>query len=122
MTFSAKVIKGSGRGKGIGTPTYNLDLQSIPQDFEEGIYALWATINDIAHPAVMHYGPRPVFQDTISCEVHLLDEAPETATSVFVETVKRLRDVRDFPTPDDLRMQMALDIHQAGELLRNAAR
>ncbi len=118
MVFTSEVITGSGRGKNLGSPTINLNTLKVPPGFEEGVYAVVATIGDTAHDAVMHYGPRPVFRDSLSCEVHVLDdvilEAPETVT---VEPVGKLRDVMHFANPNDLKSQIALDIAHAKELL-----
>ena len=96
----------------------NLDTTQVSSELEEGVYAVHAEINGVSHAAVMHYGPRPVFGDSLSCEVHLLDsvveDAPETIT---ITPVGRLRDVQHFASPDDLKMQIALDIAQAKKLL-----
>ena len=120
MKFTAEVIKGSGRGKSLGTPTLNLDTTKVPQEVAEGVYAIFAFIEGEQHDAVMHYGPRPVFRDTLSCEIHLINEPIEHVEVVTVHVLERLRDVADFPTPDDLRMQIALDIQNAREIIRNA--
>lgn len=67
----------------------------------------------------MHYGPRPVFHDTESCEVHLIDASPtRVPVEVTVETVARLRDVRDFPTVEALQEQMDRDIEEARAILQ----
>lgn len=118
MQFVAHVIIGSGRGKGMGTPTLNLDLHDIPDDLKEGIYACKAIIDDQTYNAAMHYGPRPVHKDSPSCEVHLLDEtindAPETIT---VEIVEYVRPVRDFPSEAALIAQIGNDIQRARGIL-----
>lgn len=116
--FSAHVITGSGRGKMIGTPTINIDLNDVPADIDEGIYAGWAKIDKEWHIAAIHYGPRPVFHDTTSFEVCLLDTAvedpPKTIDIILIEW---LRDVLDFPSTDDLRTQIAADIDQTRAIL-----
>jgi riboflavin kinase / FMN adenylyltransferase len=120
-TFTARVVLGAGRGKGLGTPTMNLDLAAVPQDLQEGIYACYATVEGKRELAAMHYGPRPVFKDTTSCEVHLLDRivvhAPETLT---VQVIAYLREVRDFPSTDALMAQIHRDIQDARAILKNA--
>jgi riboflavin kinase/FMN adenylyltransferase len=117
--FTARVIHGSGRGKGMGTPTLNLQMQDVPPGFPEGIYACRARLDGgVALDAAMHYGPRPVHKDIPSCEVHLLDrnvlEPPE---SVEVEVVEYLREVRDFASEDELRAQIAKDIENTRSIL-----
>jgi len=118
MRFSASVITGSGRGKGMGTPTLNLDLADIPGDLKEGIYACKVIINDAIYDAAMHYGPRPVHKDTASCEVHLLDETMSDAPAMIaVEIAAYLRPVQDFPSEAALIAQINDDIAKARGIL-----
>ncbi|MDD3896584.1 MAG: riboflavin kinase [Candidatus Peribacteraceae bacterium] len=116
LSFTAATTTGAGRGKGLGTPTINLNLEQIPAALGEGIYACIA--ND--QPAVMHYGPRPVFRDSTTCEVHFLDAEPAKGlASLTVTVVEKIRDVRDFPSPDALKEQIEEDILCTREILEN---
>jgi len=117
-TFAARVIPGSGRGKLLGTPTINLSTEALPE-MAEGIYACTATVDGKKEPGVMHYGPRPVFDDPKpTCEVHLLDRLlKETPGSLEVTVVGYLRDVQNFPTVDALRYQIERDIDHARAML-----
>lgn len=115
--FSARVISGAGRGRTIGTPTINLDLNDIPQ-IEEGIYAGWAKLDDTWQMAAIHYGPRPVFKDSTSFEVHLLDTTVQQAPDELeIALTDYLRPVRDFPSPTDLMAQIGEDVQQARGML-----
>jgi len=109
--FIARTIKGSGRGKEMGTPTINLGLSDVPAELQEGIYAARVIIGNETYNAAMHYGPRPVHKDVPSCEVHILDamieEVPET---IEIEPVAFIRPVLDFPTEEALMVQIADDI------------
>lgn len=117
-SFTARIVTGSGRGKIIGIPTLNLDLRDIPLSFTEGIYACFARLADKWIPAVLHYGPRPVFHDTPSCEVHLLDKnAPPPVGSITVAIAGILRPVRDFPSEDALLEQIRQDRADARAML-----
>lgn len=112
--FEASVVPGAGRGKTLGTPTINLDPALLAHIGREGIYACWATLDGARHPAVMHAGARPVFRDTASIELYLLDGAPETVPErIRVESVAYLREIRDFPSIDDLTAQIRDDIRAA---------
>jgi len=116
--FSARVISGSGRGKTIGTPTINVDLSNVPASMKEGIYACWAKLPGGWMRGALHYGPRPVFKDTVSCEVYLLDIALEEApTSIEIAPVAYLREVMDFPTPEGLMAQIEDDVTRARAML-----
>ncbi len=118
LSFTARVVSGSGRGKDIGAATMNVDLSDVPKDLEEGIFAVMVNVDGKDLKAAMHYGPRPVFQDSKSCEVHVIDEvilhAPHT---IEVTIVERLRDVTDFPSKDALMEQITKDVEQARGIL-----
>lgn len=119
-SFTAAVVSGAGRGRRIGTPTLNLDLQSIPAGMADGIYACRASLDDTGQPlsAVLHLGPRPVFDDDRSCEVHLLDDMPpEMTASVTVSDLAYLRAVADFPSKEALIEQIGHDIAEARAIL-----
>lgn len=118
FSLKARTVRGAGRGKGLGTPTINLELEDIPASLQEGIYACIVTLEERRVQAAMHYGPRPVFKDTTSCEVHLLDTKIENAPeSLEVEIVAYLREVRDFPSVEDLRKQIDEDIVKTRAIL-----
>lgn len=120
LHFRARVIRGSGRGKGLGVPTINLDLRDVPSALQEGIYAARATIDGQpgSIPAAMHYGPRPVFRDAASCELHLLnlliDEVP---AALDVDAVEYIRDVQDFPSPEAMMKEIENDISRIRAVL-----
>ena len=115
ISFTANVIPGAGKGKKLGSPTMNLDLGSVPEELEEGVYAVRAN----GENAVMHYGERPTLELGKSCEVHFLGNAECTVQSeeLEVEVVERLRNVQDFGDEERLKKQIAEDIKQAGNVL-----
>lgn len=138
MRFSANIVTGSGRGKRLGSPTINLNLAEVPEELEEGVYACYAfvnherkTNNERRYPAVLHYGPRPTFDGSRSCEVHLIEKFPISNSqfpsksqapspkpqTVTVEVVERLRDVEKFESESALKAQIAEDIAQAKTIL-----
>lgn len=118
LSFTAPVVKGSGRGRTIGAATINLDMSAVPDDLAEGIYACRVSHNKEVMDAVMHYGPRPVFRDAKSCEIHVLDaviaKAPKQMTVIVIE---KLRDIQDFPSVTDMMKQIAHDIEDARGIL-----
>lgn len=111
FTFRARVIRGSGRGKKTNVPTINVDPSDAPAALSEGIYACFVTIDAQRYKAAVHYGPRPVFKDSLSFECHILDTTigaiPE---EIAIEVVGRLRDVQDFPNKEALLEAIQSDI------------
>jgi FAD synthase len=127
MQFTSSVISGSGRGKALGVPTFNLDLGMVPKELEEGVYACYATADNgqktmdkRRYAATMHYGPRPTFGDTVSCEIHILEvlgDRFEVLDNMTVEVVAKLRDIQKFETAVELKKQMAQDGEMAAQIL-----
>lgn len=123
--FTARVVTGAGRGKDLGTPTLNLDLHDVSSALAHGIYACRVSIPELAMAnvaAAAHFGPRPVFQDSVAFEVHLLDTTlAVTPVALVVDVIAFLREVLDFPDTDALKHQIADDIAQTKEILKTQA-
>jgi riboflavin kinase / FMN adenylyltransferase len=118
ISFEAHVIPGAGRGKKLGAPTLNVSLSDVPKDLKEGIYACFVTIDGTKHQAALHYGPRPVFKDSTSCEVYVLDQhIGKPPAQISIDIVAYLREVRDFPNPEALMAQIAQDVKRTRVIL-----
>jgi riboflavin kinase/FMN adenylyltransferase len=112
------IIHGSARGRTLGIPTINVDPVSIPQDLPYGIYAGNLTLDGMIYPSVIHYGPRPVFQDSLSFEIHVLDEVPDDVpTACDVAILSSIREVQDFQNTEDLLTAIQNDIETARGML-----
>jgi riboflavin kinase/FMN adenylyltransferase len=120
LRFTASIVSGSKRGRTLGFPTLNLRLNEIPSDLKHGIYACFVEFEDSERlSAVMHYGPRPSFADTVSCEVHVLDaDIPTPPRRMEVTVQDRIRDVTDLPLREALMRRIQSDIECASRLLR----
>ena len=119
LRFSAHVVHGAGRGRKLKIPTINVALGDAPPSLMHGVYACRIVLDDRQYMGAMHYGPRPVFADSESLEVHVLDAAltavPEEVT---LEVVARLRDVQNFPDAQSLKNAIADDIRSVRAILR----
>jgi riboflavin kinase/FMN adenylyltransferase len=123
--FTRRVMHGDGRGRTIGFPTANLELEGLmpPAD---GVYAVSVRILDDepsaselegAPPAegrligVANLGVRPTLGAGRSMEVHLLDYASDLyGRRLRVGFVARLRGEQKFAGVDALRAQIARDV------------
>lgn len=107
-TFSAKTVKGKGRGKIIGFPTINIDPVNIKADY--GVYLVMVEIKGKEHKALFHFGPKKTFKEGVSAEIHIvnydLDIFPK---NVIIKVIKRIRDVKKFETVEDLKKQIKRD-------------
>ncbi len=121
IRFKARVISGAGRGKNLGVPTLNLDLHDVPKDLQDGVFACFAILDGKKLVATMHNGPRPTFDNSRSCEVHLIDESlPSPPKEVEVEVIEFLRGISKYPSAEALTDQMFADIHTAKEILQRS--
>lgn len=118
-TVSGTVRPGDQRGRTIGYPTLNLGAPS-PRKLlpPSGVYAVRAQTPLGVFGGMLNLGPRPTFGDAaVSLEAHLFDAAGDWyGARVRLEFVARLRDVRRFAGPDELREQLRRD----GEAARRA--
>lgn len=104
-------VTGSARGRTLGVPTINLDLQAIPANLPHGVYACFVEINDRCYNGAMSFGPRPSVHEGVAMEIHLIDEQLEALPpAVTVRIIARIRDIRKFKTTMALVAQIQQDI------------
>lgn len=122
-----RVVEGDRRGRTLGFPTANLDLENevLPR---VGVYAGWLRLlddgdppRDSELPAVTNVGRRPTVKrdDPVLVEAHALGfDGDLYGRSVELSFTHHLREERRFPDLDALRAQIGADRDRAGELLR----
>ena len=111
--LAGRVVRGDGRGRSIGFPTANLEVQStrkvVPR---RGVYAVGVQFGGRDPVAgMMNIGIRPTFGGTkLHLEVHILDFDEEIyGETLHVEFVEWLRDERKFGSVDELVEQLSED-------------
>jgi riboflavin kinase/FMN adenylyltransferase len=119
FALRARIIEGDRRGRTIGFPTANLDVDPqhvLPAD---GVYACTTKIGGTPMPAVTNIGMRPTFgglRHTI--ETYVLDWSGDLYGQVLsVAFLYHLRSERKFNGIDDLKAQISHDIAQARVVL-----
>jgi riboflavin kinase/FMN adenylyltransferase len=119
-----KVIPGRKRGRQLGFPTLNIDVhREVRPPF--GVYAGWMIIENMGiHKAVTNIGVRPTFEGPgadLLVETHVIgEELPELygRTVEFIYSAK-VRDERQFTSPEELRKQIARDVELSAQVLAN---
>jgi riboflavin kinase/FMN adenylyltransferase len=110
------VVRGDGRGRGLGFPTANLMVgdrdKLIPP---QGIYAVRAVLPGGTFKGALHLGPRPTFQGSPpTIELHVLDFDQDIyGEEVRVDFVQHLREIRPFTTVEALVEQIRDDVEAA---------
>jgi len=112
VSISGPVVKGSGRGKGLGFPTANIAYESdiLPP---QGVYALRVLLGKKVFSAVANLGMRPTFDKQVSklyLEVHIFDFSKNIyGKHVQVEFLKKIRNEKKFSSPQSLIQQIQKD-------------
>jgi riboflavin kinase/FMN adenylyltransferase len=110
------VIRGAGRGAGLGVPTANLDGIDV-QVPADGVYVARVAHHDsrMTCPAAVHVGPNATFGERArSVEAHLLDYNGDLYGHVLeVDFLTRLRGTKAFAGVDALLTQIHEDLRLA---------
>ncbi len=121
-----EVVRGAGRGRGLGFPTANIRLDDPAKCLPpEAVYAVRVDIGGEWFDAMANLGPRPTFGErNPRFEAHLLDWSPGEplyGERPMVGFVARLRGVRRFGDPGELIAQLERDREDARILLAREA-
>lgn len=119
------VVRGDGRGRGLGWPTANLavDNELLPAD---GVYVTRLKIPALGEtlPSVTNVGTRPTVyrEHPRLVECHVLDfDRDIYGERVELELLHRLRPERKFPSAEALRQQIGQDAEEAREYFAAAS-
>ena len=117
--LSGTVVVGDQRGRTLGFPTANLDVDPqllLPGD---GIYATWAIIDGKRHQAATSIGVRPTFDLTQRLvEVFVMDFSEDLyGKTVGVEFITKVRDQEKFDGLDALIKQINQDVDDCRQVL-----
>ena len=112
------VIPGDGRGRQIGFPTANINIQEqvCPPN---GVYAIQAKLEGRQLDGVLNIGVRPTFDGTtVQIESHFFDfDETIYGKSVEIFLIEKIRHERKFPNPEVLVQQIRRDINTAKKIL-----
>ncbi len=110
------VVRGAGRGKGLGFATINLgEISSRKLLPPEGVYAVRVQTPAGAFGGMVNLGPRPTFGDAATTlEAHLFDASGDFYDAcVRVDFVKFLRATHKFASSEELSAQLRKDEERA---------
>ena len=120
-----RVVRGNKRGKLLGFPTANLAPQNrvIPRN---GVYVTATLIEDTWRQSITNIGTRPTFEtnEEPSVETFVIDWSGDLYGDVVrVRFLHRLRDEKKFASVEQLKSQIACDLHRTEEYFqRNGVR
>jgi len=113
--LAGKVITAGKRGRALGFPTANLDVQPQQTLPSNGVYATITQVDGKQFPSATNIGTRPTFgKGEKSIETHLLNyEGDLYGKEISIEFIQKLRDEQRFASPEKLKAQMKKDIREA---------
>ena len=117
--LSGVVVLGDQRGRTLGFPTANLEVDPqllLPGD---GIYATWAIIDGERHQSATSIGVRPTFGlSNRLVEVFVMDFSDDIyGKTIGVEFIKKVRDQEKFDGLDELVKQINQDVDDCRQVL-----
>jgi riboflavin kinase/FMN adenylyltransferase len=112
-TFSGKVVVGDKRGKVLGYPTANIEIDDTDKLLPNlGIYAANVIIDNEKFEGLLSIGKRPTFYDSgeIVSEVYIYNfERNIYSQKITVSILDKIRDEEKFLSPEALINQMNKD-------------
>jgi riboflavin kinase/FMN adenylyltransferase len=117
--LKGEVTTSDKRGRVLGFPTANLDTepqQALPGN---GIYATITEVNGKRFPSATNVGTRPTFgEGEKMVETHLLNYKGDLyGKEIKVQFVQKVRDEQEFPSAEELKIQMERDVRQVEAIL-----
>ena len=112
VSVMGKVVRGDGRGRGLGFPTANIypANEVIPPI---GVYAVRVAIGKKNYYGMANVGRRPSFkrkQECINVEVHIFDfQKTLYGKEIIIEFIKKIRNERVFVLPEKMTAQLKRD-------------
>ncbi len=118
-TVEGTVVRGAGRGEGLGFPTANLLTPPRIQLPGRGVYAGRVLLEKDSWTAAVNVGINPTFGgEPLHVEAHLLDFQGDLMGKVLaVEFWRRLRDEKRFDSPEELAIQIGEDVRRTASLV-----
>ena len=119
FVVDGRVVRGAGRGAGLGFPTANLQVAAGMLLPAEGVYAGKAVVEGNAYIAAINVGTNPTFgAEPLHAEAFLLDfEGDLLGQDISVEFWERLRDEVRFDSGEELARQIEEDVARTRSLV-----
>jgi riboflavin kinase/FMN adenylyltransferase len=113
-SIEGRVLRGYGRGAGIGFPTINLEteFELIPKN---GVYITEVEVDNKKYPSVTNIGYNPSFGNTTrSIETFILDYSADLyGKEISLYFHEWIRDEMKFDSVEELKNRIAMDVEAA---------
>jgi len=115
FALEGEVAPGRGRGRHLGFPTANLEVDPCRVVPGDGVYATWAYVEGERLPSATSIGSRPTFnEEQRTVETYIMDLRGDLyGHPLRLEFVRRLRGQVRFESPQALQAQIERDVARA---------
>ncbi len=112
-SLTGKVVKGAGRGKGLGFPTANIAVAKDKLIPKHGVYSGMIKTAKLMRKAAIFIGSRPTFgKESFAIEAHILNfRGNLRGKTIRIDILKRLRDEIHFSDVEKLKEQIREDVN-----------
>jgi riboflavin kinase/FMN adenylyltransferase len=112
--LQGSVTVGDGRGKELGYPTANLEIDSPQSLLPEGVYATRTYIGDKAYKSITNIGKRPTFgSNGRTVETYILGyQGNLYGREIKIDFLDMLRGEKRFDSVEELKKQIAEDVER----------
>lgn len=117
--LSGRVIKGAGRGRQIGFPTANIDLDFSRLIPETGVYATKCSFRGCHYLSITNIGKNPTFttNDDLNVETNIFDFAEDIyGEEIKVSFYEKIRAEKKFGSVNELIEQISKDVEYRRKL------
>ncbi|MBI2429290.1 MAG: bifunctional riboflavin kinase/FAD synthetase [Ignavibacteriales bacterium] len=122
-SFTGTVVRGHGRGKKLGYPTANINLETPKKLVPKiGVYAVHILVRKEWYQGMMSIGFNPTFDDVHerTTEVNIFDFDMDIYDDVVtVKCIERTRNEMKFTSVDELVAEMGKDKIRTQQILKN---
>jgi len=111
--IEGRVVRGSGRGQGLGFPTAN--IQTPNEILPRGVFLTTADFLGFSHPSLTNIGYRPTFGDgCLQVETHIFAfQGMLYRRRIRLRFLRKLRGEKKYASPEELIRQVQKDIAAA---------
>jgi len=114
-----RVIKGAGRGRRIGFPTANIEVDFERMVPAKGVYATLCRYKGGLYKSITNIGKNPTFnvEEGLNIETNIFDFSEDIyGEEIEILFVKKIRDEKKFPSVNDLIDQIRFDVQARKEM------
>jgi len=118
--YKGIVVLGERRGKTLGFPTINIEVDKTLTLPKQGIYASYVSIDGKRHESVTSISTNPTFTDSdiVKFETHILNFDEDIyGKTAYIELVELIRDPKTFSSNEKLIKEINKDITKTKEIL-----